>query len=204
MSLIPGRFLVRLAHPCPFVARMPSVMGDHLVDLPESGRLENLAGLGEQANFAEVRLGWNESGLGVQVEVRGKDQPPRGDASKPRSSDGLTLWIDTRDSRASHRASRYCHQWHLLPTGGGDDHDEPCCVAVKINRAVEDAPLTPTGVIPVRVHPLRGGYRLEAFFPAARLNGYDPDQNPRLGVYYVVRDAELGDQYLGVGGDFPY
>ena len=36
------------------------------------------------------------------------------------------------------------------------------------------------------------------------LNGYDPEQNPRLGVYYAVRDAELGEQVLSVGADFPF
>jgi hypothetical protein len=36
------------------------------------------------------------------------------------------------------------------------------------------------------------------------LNGYDPDQNPRLGIYYAVRDAERGEQVLSVGSEFPY
>ena len=45
---------------------------------------------------------------------------------------------------------------------------------------------------------------LEGFLPAAALNGFDPEQNPRLGFYYAVRDAELGEQVLNVGSDFPY
>ena len=49
-----------------------------------------------------------------------------------------------------------------------------------------------------------GGYRIEAFLPAAVLNGFDPEQNPRLGVYYAVRDMELGEQVLSVGSDFPF
>ena len=39
-----------------------------------------------------------------------------------------------------------------------------------------------------------GGWRLEAFLPAAVLHGFDPEQNPRLGFCYAVRDAELGEQ----------
>ncbi len=27
------------------------------------------------------------------------------------SSDGLHLWIDTRNSRDVHRATRFCHRW---------------------------------------------------------------------------------------------
>ena len=34
----------------------------------------------------------------------------------------------TRDARGSHRASRYCHQFHFLPAGGGADKDEPAVV----------------------------------------------------------------------------
>jgi len=35
------------------------------------------------------------------------------------------------------------------------------------------------------------------------LAGYDPEQHPRLGVYYAVRDHEKGDQFLAVNADFP-
>jgi hypothetical protein len=204
MPLIPPRFLFRLAYPCLHVKGIPVEEGDRLLDLPEACRLENFAAMDERRNFADVRLAWNELGLGVQVEVRGKDQVPQGDAARPRGSDGLSLWIDTRDARTSHRASRYCHQFHFLPTGGGPDHDEPVFAQTRINRALQDAPLASASAVPFRGERIRGGYRLEAFLPAAVLNGFDPEQNRRLGVYYAVRDAELGEQMLGVGSDFPY
>src|SRR5262245_5476239 len=106
--IIPNRFLVRVCHPCLYVKRMPHDADDagHLIDLPESARLQNFAGLDGLRNFADVRLAWNELGLGVQCEVKGKGQPPVGDADRPWSSDRFTLWIDTRDARSSHRASR--------------------------------------------------------------------------------------------------
>ena len=50
----------------------------------------------------------------------------------------------------------------------------------------------------------KSGYRLELFLPAAALTGFDPEEHPRLGVCYAVRDSELGDQFLSVNGDFPY
>jgi hypothetical protein len=206
VSLIPNRFLIRLTHPCPYVKNAPrdADRGDHLVDLPESARLQNFAELDGQTNFADVRLGWNEFGLAVQVEVRGKKQPPAGDADRPKSCDGLSLWIDTRDARASHRASRYCHNFLFLAAGGGADRDEPFLTQSKINRAQQDAPLANLADIPFRAHRLKGGYRLEAFLPAAALTGYDPEEHSRLGVYYVVRDQELGDQFLSVNWDFPF
>ena len=204
MTLLPHRFLFRVAYPCRYVKAMPADEDDSLLDLPESCRLDNFAAMDGTRNFADVRLAWNELGLGIQAEVRGKAEVPRGDVSRPRASDGVTLWIDTRDARASHRASRYCHQFHFLPAGGGSERDEPVVAQSKINRALHDAPLSPPGAIPFRCERTKGGYHVEAFLPAAVLNGYDPEQNPRLGVYYAVRDMELGEQVLSVGADFPY
>jgi hypothetical protein len=204
--IIPNRFLVRVAHPCPYVMDMPAAAAaaEHLVELPETARLRNFAELDGLINFADVRIAWNEFGLGVQVTVKGKDQSPAADADRPRASDGLSLWVDTRDARSSHRASRYCHLFHLLPAGGGADKEEPVFVQTKINRAQQDAPLANPGDVPFRGLPAKGGYRLEAFLPAAALNGFDPEQHPRLGVYYAVHDQELGDQYLSVGAEFPF
>ena len=204
VNLIPNRFLVRVCHPCPFVKDAPRDTDEHLVELPEGARLENFAALDEKENFADVRLAWNDFGLAVQVEVRGKSQPLVGDADKPSGSDGLRLWIDTRDSRAGHRGSRYCHQFAFFPTGGGADKDAPFLAQSKINRALQDAPMANLADVPFRAHRVKSGYRLEAFLPAAALNGFDPQEHPRLGVYYCVRDQELGDQFLSVGWDFPF
>jgi hypothetical protein len=202
--IVPNRLLVRVCHPCPYVKDAPRDDDAHLVDLPESARLDNFAALDGLTNFADVRLAWNDFGLAVQLQVKGKDQPPTGDSDRARTSDGLSLWIDTRDARSSHRASRYCHQFHFLAAGGGADKDEPTVAQSKINRALQDAPLANLADIPFRCHRQKGGYRLEAFLPSAALTGFDPEQHPRLGVYYAVFDMELGDQFLSVNMDFPF
>jgi hypothetical protein len=204
MPLIPHRFLIRVAHPCRYIKDMPRTDDDRLLELPESCRIDNLAAMDDKRNFADLRLAWNELGLGVQVEVRGKEKPAQGDAARPRGSDGMTLWLDMRDARASHRGSRYCHQFHLLAAGGGPDHDEPAFAQTKINRALEDAPFAPAHSIVPRLKSKAGGYILEAFLPAAALNGYDPEQHSRLGFYYAIRDDELGEQTLSVGPEFPF
>jgi hypothetical protein len=204
MTLIPQRFLFRMAYPCRYLKAIPIENGDRLLDLPEPCRIDNFAAMDERKNFADVRLAWNEFGLGVQVEVHGKDQLPQGDAARPRHADGVSVWLDTRDARTSHRASRYCHQFHLLPTGGGPEHDEPGLTQTKIHRALQDAPLCTPSEVPFRSARTKHGYVVEAFFPAAVLNGFDPEQNPRLGFYYSVHDAELGEQVLSVGSEFPY
>ncbi|MBI1916698.1 MAG: hypothetical protein HYS12_18490 [Planctomycetes bacterium] len=204
MPLVPHRFLFRVAYPCRYVKDIPREEGDSLLDLPADCALDNFAAMDGQHNFAEVRLAWNELGLGVQVEVRGKSQPPQGDIARPRASDGVTLWIDTRDARTSHRASRHCHQFHFLPSGGGPDHDEPVFTQTKIHRALQDAPFASAAAVPFRCHRERNGYVVEAFLPATVLNGFDPEQSRRLGVCYAVRDTELGEQMLGVDAEFPF
>lgn len=203
MSLIPAHFLFRLSFGCPYVKELVTA-DDELIALPESARLDSRSRLAEQPYFADLRLAWNEKGLGVELRVKGKDQAPVGDVNRPRGSDGLFLWIDTRDTRNIHRASRYCHQFFFLPTGGGKELDEPVCGQLKIHRALQDAPLAEAGEIPFNVERKKGGYQLQAFLSSAVLTGYDPETNPRLGFYYAVRDLELGEQTLGLGPEFPY
>jgi hypothetical protein len=204
MSLIPNRFLFRLAYPCRYVKNIPHDDEESLLDLPSECRIENFAAMDAQTNFAELRLAWNEGGIGVQVEVKGKEAPPQGDPDRLRGSDGLTLWLDTRGDRTSHRASRYCHQFHFLAAAGGSERDEPMFAQTKINRALQEAPLAGADDVSLHVESIKGGYRLEAFIPAAALNGFDPAEHPRLGFFYAVRDLELGEQTLNVGADFPF
>jgi hypothetical protein len=203
MQLVPNRFLFRVCHPCPFVADIPDDDED-LFHLPLSCQVSNYADMDGKDNFADFRLAWNEQGLALELDVRGKQRPPAGDAQKPRYSDGLSLWIDTRDARTSHRASRFCHQFHFLPAGSGDERDEPAFVQQKIHRALQDAPLAPPEAISFRCRRLATGYRLAAFLPAEVLAGFDPEQNPRMGFYYVVRDGELGEQTVSAATDLPY
>lgn len=204
MTLIPNRFLFRMAYPCLFLKKMPRVDDDSLLDLPAESRIDNFAAMDGQSNFADVRLAWNELGLGVQLEVKGKDAPPQGSPDRPRGSDGITIWLDTRGDRTSHRASRTCHQFHFLAAAGGDDKDEPLFLQSKINRALQDAPLADGDNVALRVSPIKSGYRLEAFLPAALLNGFDPAEHPRWGFFYSVRDLEHGEQTLSIGADFPF
>jgi hypothetical protein len=204
MNLIPNRFLFRIAYPCRYPRNMPRDDEDALLDLPAECRLDTFAAMDGQTNFADMRLAWNEFGLGLQLEVRGKEAPPQGSVERPRGSDGITLWLDTRGDRTFHRASRYCHQFHFLPAAGGTELDEPLFVQSKINRALQDAPAVPTADVPLRVERIKGGYRLEAFLPAAALNGFEPAEHPKLGFYYSVRDLERGEQTLGVGAEFPF
>ncbi len=44
-------------------------------------------------------------------------------------------------------------------------------------------------------------YTLEAHIPQAALSGFDPTEHPRIGLYVMVEDRDLGQQYLTVGDE---
>src|SRR5262249_34877255 len=140
--------------------------------LPRSGK--KLLGLGDEfalADFSqldgaqpsgELRLAWNERGLGVSVELSGKKQPPTVDRNAPENSDGLRLFIDTRNTQNTPRASRYCHQFFLLPAGGGREGSQPVCVQTPILRAREETPQADTAQVKLAAVVSKTGYALEA------------------------------------------
>ena len=204
MQPVPSRFLVRLARKCLNHPNVPLAKGDALLDLSSEFSIASLCVLDGQEEFAELRICWNAQGLGFQATITGKKQPPEGDNTRPRSSDGITIWIDTRDSRSSHRATRYCHQFHFLASGAGPDREDPCFVQSKIHRALQDAPFCNPSEIMFRCTNEPSGYFMEAFLPSQALAGYDSEECPRLGVCIQVHDRELGDQIYDSTLDFPF
>jgi hypothetical protein len=199
--LLPQTFWFRLAASCPRIDGLPRPRG-RLLDLPESSALPDTGALAGNPSWADVRTAWNPSGLAVAVEVTGKSGPITRDPIGGSAGEGLTLWVDTRDTRTIHRATRFCHRFSftLKPSREGLN----VVVAQKpIARALADAPSADLGSIATRADLIRGGWRLEAFLPAEALNGFDPDTNRRLGVAYQVTDLEREDRFLTVGRDFP-
>lgn len=201
--VLPPRFLFRYSIPVAKVDDIPR-SGSKLLDLPRTCELPDFADLENTSRFAHISAAWNEGGLGVAVTVSGKTLPIACDRNVPTESDGLQLWIDTRNTQSIHRSSRFCHHFCLLPAGGGAKGDKPFAIQLPIARAKEETPIADSKRIRIAAEKLTGGYRLEVWLSADVLNGFDPDANPRLGFYYQVIDAELGEQFLSVGRDFPF
>ena len=121
-QLLPTRFLFRFAAGC----LHEGSLGTHApAELPVECRLPSLGELEGQRSFADVRAGWNESGLGFSVRIEGKKHPSWCRESKLEDSDALQIWVDTRDTHNIHRASRFCHRFIALPSGGGRALDQP-------------------------------------------------------------------------------
>ncbi len=203
-AVVPHQFLFRFSIPVHRVARLPK-RGRMLLNLPTECRLPAFGELDDVQPFGELRIGWNEKGVGVSVDVRGKRERPRCRIEEPTESDGLQLWVDTRNTQSIHRASRFCHHFCVLPAGaGGESQQQPASVQLPIARAREDAPLVKSAPIGTSVQMRPDGYQLEVWLPAESLNGFDPEANPSLGFYYLLQDSELGEQFLTVGREFPF
>ncbi|MCE5301736.1 MAG: hypothetical protein LLF97_01355 [Planctomycetaceae bacterium] len=193
--LLPTRFLFRFSTACRYRDPLWTVRGE---GLDESYRLPSLPQLDGQTPWADLRAAWSEAGLAFWVRVSGKQQTVWCRAGRPEDSDGLQVWIDTRDVHNVHRASRFCHRFVFLPEKGG------LADALPINRAKEPPQPATKNSLQVRFQAAADGYRLEALISAEALTGFDPAEHPSLGFTYAVLDREFGEQTLTVGRPMPY
>ena len=198
--LLAPTFLFHFSIPCrrcdPLWSAKGAELGSQYV-LPSFGELEG------RPKFADLRAAWSEEGLLFTLQVSGKRQNVWCRSSRIEDSDGLHVWIDTRDTHNIHRASRFCHRFVFLPTGGGSAENEPLGRLVVINRAREDPKSVADSTFRIRSNIQPGGYTLRALIPTGALTGYEPLEHPRLGFMYAVVDRELGWQTLTMGSEFP-
>lgn len=200
-SLLPPRFLFRYAAPCLYRDPLWTAAG---APLDEECRIIGLEELDGRRAFADVRFAWNEKGFAFRVRVEGKKRPLRCDVGRPLESDGLQIWIDTRDTHNIHRAGRFCHRFVFLPAGHSRRSAEPWAEQVAINRARENPHTVSSGDLHVKSENRIDGYLLEGFISAAALTGFDPSENERLGFTYLLFDHELGEQTFSCPHPFPY
>jgi hypothetical protein len=148
-----------------------------------------------------VYAGWNENGLMRAFDVPDRAGPLQVDTSEWWRKDGLRICVDTRDARDVKRATRFCHFFYVLPTGGGPRRDQPVVGLHRMSRAKEPPPQVDPALVQVGAHMRRRGYALEVLLPAACLSGWDPVEHPRIGLFYKIRDLVLGEQHLTVNDD---
>jgi hypothetical protein len=200
-TLLAPTFLFRFSTACRYRKSLWAEKGIKLGEefvLPSFGELEG------KHLFADLRAAWSEEGLAFVLEVVGKKQTPWCRATRIDDSDGLQLWIDTRNAHNIHRASRFCHRFAFLPFGGGQRLDQPVAELLPINRAKANPKAVTPGTLRVAARRRSGGYLLHAFVPAAAMTGFDPQEHMQLGFTYAIIDRELGFQTLSVGPEFPF
>ena len=200
-TLLAPVFLFRFSAPCYYHAGLKLGMGGTLGEkyiLPCLGELEG------KKRYADLRAAWCETGMMFVLRVEGKAQPPWCRDSRLEDSDGLQLWIDTRNTQNIHRAGRFCHRFAFYPLGAGRKLDEPIAALLAINRCRESPREIDPGSIRVRSERSATGYAIEAFLAADALTGYAPTDQPQIGFTYAVADRELGPQTFSVGPEFPF
>ncbi len=171
--------------------------------LSEDFRLPSFGNFEEQLDYADVRMAWNKDGLFLNLLVTGKKKSLWCRSTQLLESDGIQLWIDTRNTQNVHRATKFCHWFLLLPAGQGSSNDQPMATMLRINRAREDPPTFNPQTISVSVVSKRNRYEMNAFIPGISMNGWNTEDHRHLGFSFAVIDRELGWQTLGAGPEMP-
>ncbi|MDX2038480.1 MAG: hypothetical protein SFX72_17675 [Isosphaeraceae bacterium] len=199
--LIPQSFWFRPTLACPHLDAIPRTRG-RLLDLPDACLLPEFRPLEGEASWARARSAWNSRGLGLSFELTGKQGPISSDTTGAHTADHVQFWIDTRDAREIHRATRFCSRFlasiRREKKGWGIE-----LVRRPIARAIADAPETSLDDVKRQVDLIAGGWRIELFLPAESIPGFDPETNRRLGFMYEVTDPDRGEQFLNLGREFP-
>ena len=184
--------------------KLDRVFSDRPEALPDECILPCLSSeLNGQAKFAQVRMGVGTNALFFQCDVQGKTQLPWCRESRLEDSDGLHVWIDTRNSREVQRATKFCHRYGFAPMGRGPKADLPFVGWATINRARENPPPPPDDQLAIRARVADGRYRLVAALHFNALSGLDLNDFPTIGFYFAVLDRELGWQSLALQPDLP-
>lgn len=200
-TLLAPTFLFRYSVPCLYREDLWSAKGVQLEEkytLPWFGQLEG------KTRHGDLRVAWNEQGLAFTLRVSGKKTPPWCRDSRIEDSDGLQVWIDTRNTQNIHRAGRFCHRFAILPTGAGRNLGDPVISLLAINRAKESPREIDATALKIRGEKRVDGYLLEAFIGADALTGYNPVEQASLGFTYLLTDRELGPQTFSIGPEFPF
>jgi hypothetical protein len=203
MSLpLPPRFLFRWSFVIPYRKDLPAA-NELLLGSDVQLCLPSLAEFDHRAEWTRWRAGWNQKGLGLAVTVSGKSKPPSPDPNTPLTGDVVQIWLDTRCTQNIHRATRYCQSFLVFPAGKRRGSERPMIQRQPIPQARETA--NPPEASPeLSCCLLDDGYRLDIWFPAGSLIGYDPKNHQRLGFFAAVHDRELGSQTLTVGDEFSF
>lgn len=188
LEFVPARTFFRFEFPLHYHARTPRMYGS-LKGWDRRYLLPPLVEIESERPFAEIYAAWNEDGLSVALRVAERSGPFRCDPAEWWKYDGLRLCVDTRDARDNKRATRFCHFFYFAPVGGGRDRRAPLAGVHRISRAKEPPPAVDPTSLRVACHATAHGYSLEALVPAACLNGWDPAEHPRIGLFYKVKDG---------------
>lgn len=173
------------------------------VELPAANAIPDFSESDSGKSFSQLRTAWSETGIYFWLKVQRKKQSLWCRKTQLLESDGLQIWLDTRDTHNVHRATKYCHWFLFLPEGDGGDQKKPISTMLKINRAREHSPAINQYPISVSSSVSKTGYTMAIFIPGTNINGWETNEHRMIGFNYIVTDRELGIDSLGLGVEFP-
>jgi hypothetical protein len=133
-----------------------------------------------EERFAEVGMSWSQAGIFLFLTV----EKPFEEALYPRFTEGdaLELFFDTRDVKTAGFASRFCHQFVILPQAvQGIQAQE-----ISHFRTEDTHPLCDAADLQVVSKLGKKEYELDVFIPAHCLHGFDPATFERIGFTYRI------------------
>ena len=159
----------------------------------------------DSKNTVQFFVAWNEEGICLQVNAEKKNFPSQpGTLTDPTKGDRIDFFIDTRDLKTNHRASKFCHRFTLLPPGTRGKRKQSALMIeqeISGNRTYRE--MTQPEQIPTWDSSSKEGYQVSCWISKAYLEGYDPEHVSSLGFYYVMYDGEYSTRLFGVGENFP-
>lgn len=175
-----------IAH-APFSVTSPSARSMRL--LPDTSEL-----LAEE-KFAEVALSWNEEGIAVHVFA----DKPFEEAFYPQFSQGdaIELFFDTRDLKTAGFATRFCHQFVVLP----QPVQEIQALETTHFRTEDMHPLCDPNDLLVEAEFPKDRYSVRILIPAHCLHGYDPKVFDRMGFTYRIHRYRGRPQHFAVSSE---
>ena len=201
LPLLAPTFLFRFSVPC---YRVDTLFSKKEMELPARNIMPSFGELEDRPVFSDFRLGWNPDGFALSLRVMGKKTSAWCRTTRMEDSDGLRIWFDTRDTGNIHRASRFCHEFMLMPEGGGKEGKKPFGGLIEIQRAKENPKAVAPEQITIHAEKRIDGYLLRAGIPTSALTGFDPTEQQFLGFTYAIMDRELGWQTFTISNEFPF
>lgn len=161
-----------------------------------------------------VHVAWNDAGMAIIAETmlpqpektqlaqkRGKQ--PQATLARP----DLDFYIDTRDMKSNKRANRFCHHLELTFPAIQEKKNLP----EKIRRVALSHSQSRNLTLSLDEIPMAGSIegdktRVSCWLCKDVLTGFDPENVPSIGFYYLIRSRDLHGncQPYGLSEDFPY
>ena len=201
-TTIPASFLFQYQLTLPRLDEMPRSRG-RLLGLQNSSELFIPFRLNNETTPVRIRAAWNPKGLGLLLQIRGRQHSPAGRWKDPGNSDWIHILLDTRHAAGVQRATEFCTSVAVMPVDD-DAEGEATVRFTDVSRQRMLAVAQSAESARVELQQVSGGYDLELWLPGSLLPGFAQiGETGILGFYCVVNDTELGEVPMSVGGDFP-